>query len=460
MTAGRSREGPAPPPVRIPDATPAAIPPATPPPVAAARPGTALVAKLMATLIAILALAQTVLSGAAALEPAGVAVIVNDEVPEGVALARDYMERRGIPADHLIRLATSTREALSREAFEAEIRDPVQDALLRMPDPTRIQCLVLMYGMPLRVHAPAMTEAEQAAATELERELTTLKARIEQATSDEARRRLKANRENLSQALKTLKKEDNRASVDSELMLVLCGDPPLAGWLPNPYFPGFQGHESPLTGKILLLVSRLDGPDPASVRRIIDDSLFAEAEGLSGTAYFDARWSRPTKEDVSGYALYDRAIHFAADAVERSGRMPVMLDARSELFGDGDCPNAAIYCGWYRLGHYVDAFDWATGAVGFHIASSECVTLKREGSQVWCKRMIEDGVAATIGPVAEPYVQGFPLPDVFFGALLEGRLALAECYLVGLPYLSWQMVLIGDPLYRPFAPRPGPARDP
>jgi hypothetical protein len=30
-------------------------------------------------------------------------------------------------------------------------------------------------------------------------------------------------------------------------------------------------------------------------------------------------------------------------------------------------------------------------------------------------------------------------------------LSLAECYLISLPYLSWQMVLIGDPLYLPFA---------
>jgi len=64
--------------------------------------------------------------------------------------------------------------------------------------------------------------------------------------------------------------------------------------------------------------------------------------------------------------------------------------------------------------------------------------------------MLEKGVAATIGPVGEPYVQGFPLPEIFFSGLLGGDLTLAECYLISLPYLSWQMVLIGDPLYRPF----------
>jgi len=64
--------------------------------------------------------------------------------------------------------------------------------------------------------------------------------------------------------------------------------------------------------------------------------------------------------------------------------------------------------------------------------------------------MIEEGIAATIGPVAEPYVSAFPIPEIFFNYLVDGYLCLAECYLVSLPYLSWRMVLIGDPLYRPF----------
>jgi hypothetical protein len=55
-----------------------------------------------------------------------------------------------------------------------------------------------------------------------------------------------------------------------------------------------------------------------------------------------------------------------------------------------------------------------------------------------------------IGPVAEPYVQAFPVPEIFFGMLVDGYLTLAECYMVSVPFLSWQMVLVGDPLYRPF----------
>ena len=99
----------------------------------------------------------------------------------------------------------------------------------------------------------------------------------------------------------------------------------------------------------------------------------------------------------------------------------VVLNTGPELFKAGECPDAALYCGWYSLAKYVDAFDWQRGAVAYHLASSEAATLRDPGSQVWCKKMIEDGVAATIGPVYEPYLMAFPRPEQFFGLLLEGR---------------------------------------
>ena len=60
------------------------------------------------------------------------------------------------------------------------------------------------------------------------------------------------------------------------------------------------------------------------------------------------------------------------------------------------------------------------------------------------------GVAATLGPVGEPYLQAFPPPELFFSLLTDGYYTLVEVYFLSLPYLSWQMILVGDPLYRPF----------
>jgi uncharacterized protein (TIGR03790 family) len=65
--------------------------------------------------------------------------------------------------------------------------------------------------------------------------------------------------------------------------------------------------------------------------------------------------------------------------------------------------------------------------------------------------MLTDGITATIGAVAEPYLAAFPEPKRFFSELIRGR-TLVEAYYRAKPYNSWQMVLIGDPLYRPFKP--------
>jgi uncharacterized protein (TIGR03790 family) len=280
----------------------------------------------------------------------------------------------------------------------------------------------------------------------LERKLKQMDAKARQKGSI-----IKRELDAIRRKLEVLTNHDQRAALDSELALVQMVDYPLSGWVPNPLFIGFNGKAMGPEVAQVLLVSRLDGPNPGVVQRVIDDSAAVEDKELTGIAYFDARWPRPEDgKAVAGYALYDKSIHLAAERVRKSGRMEVVLDDRQALFQKGQCPNAALYCGWYSLAKYVDAFKWARGAVGYHIASSECTTLKKRNSQVWCKRMLEEGVAATVGPTSEPYVQAFPVPEVFFGLLAGGRLSLVECYALSTPFLSWQMVLIGDPLYRPF----------
>ncbi|WP_448871587.1 TIGR03790 family protein [Desulfobulbus propionicus] len=349
-----------------------------------------------------------------ALQADEIMVIANSRANDSLGLARYYMQRRGIPADHLIRVSTVAQERCTREAYHQDIRVPVRRALERQGANSRIRCLVTMYGVPLAIQGPEPSPGAPP-------------------PRDAA--------------------QDSRAALDSELALVLTENYPLAGWMPNPYFLGFQGRQTQLARDTVLMVSRLDGPDPATVRRLIDDAMATENKGLQGQAWFDARWPLPQARKQTGYALYDASIHKAAEKLSQSGRMIVHLDQRNDLYQPGDCPQAALYCGWYSLGRYVDAFTWVRGAVGYHIASAECTTLRQQGSQVWCKRMLERGIAATIGPVNEPYVQAFPLPELFFPLLAEGYLSLGETYLVTLPYLSWQMVLIGDPLYQPFKPQ-------
>ena len=391
-------------------------------------------------------------TNAFALLPEEILLIVNREVAAGVDLAEYYRLARQIPSDNLLRVSMTDQEDCSRHEYNEKLLDPLRGYLANHAD-KKIRCLLIFYGIPLRVDATELSaavwrkvEGLKHARKEIDWQLQNEDLKVAE------RQRAQDKSKQLAAEIKKLRRSGERAAVDSELALALNPSYPLAGWQPNPYFVGFSKRKKqlPFNKDQVLFVSRLDGPTPAIVRRMIDDSLYAERRGLQGDAWFDARWPLPQKKSLKGYALYDASIHKAASLTAQVSSLAVHLDEKDRLLQPGEAPNAALYCGWYSLGRYVAAFDWQRGAVGYHIASSECTTLKKTESQVWCKRMLEAGVAATLGPVAEPYVQGFPLPELFFNFLLDGYYALAESYFLSLPYLSWQMILIGDPLYRPF----------
>jgi uncharacterized protein (TIGR03790 family) len=389
---------------------------------------------------------------ARALDPAEVLVVANAAVPAGVELASHYMKQRGIPAGNLVKVTVTGEETVGRRQYDETLAAPVR-RVLQAPESRRIRCLVLMYGLPLRVAPPepGPEDLRRISALEQRRDAARLEIAGMPGGAKEERERLSKRLAALEAEIASAHRADSSAAVDSEIALVTAGDYPLAGWLPNPLFLGNRNKDPAIDASRTLMVSRLDGPTAAIARRIIDDALAAEAQGLSGTACFDARWAEPAGEAQGGYALYDASIHRAARRVAQSGRAAVRLDSAERLFQPGDCPDAALYCGWYSLGEYVNAFTWKPGAVAYHIASSECVTLKQKDSRVWCKRMLEEGAAAVVGPVEEPYIQAFPVPEVFFSLLVDGYLTLAECYAASTPWLSWRMILIGDPLYRPFA---------
>lgn len=238
------------------------------------------------------------------------------------------------------------------------------------------------------------------------------------------------------------------ASLDSELAVAVSGAHRTGGWLTNPFNIQFDRNPGIAPAREdAVMAARLDGPTPEIAKRLVDDALWAEDNGLDGKLYIDAK--SEGKDDN-----YDARLRRLADMVREKGTMPVVIDTKEALFAPDCCPDAALYVGWYSLGKYVNSFRWKRGAVGFHIASAEAQTLRDRSSTVWCKRMLEDGVTATLGPVQEPYLQAFPQPDVFFPLLMSGKLTLVEAYYRSVPFLSWRMTLIGDPLYTPFRKNP------
>lgn len=413
--------------------------------------------------------------GVSALEPREVFVIYNRNLPESVKLAKYYASVRKIPRDNLIGIRTTTNERISRADYLKTVRDPVRKALLTRSRMTRVRCLVTVRGVPLAINQ-IRAEVERKAyrqagrrCTECKAKLVALRNRLQELGNESPvdveavgtlKQEIEKGEKNLAaltaardEALKKLRAKNGQtnAALDSELALLFWSPYQLRRWQPNFLRTILVKTPATSNSQITFMTARLDGPDFKSVKGMINRAVAAEKKGLEGVAYFDARGLKPKGSRPSAYAIHDEAIRQTAEMVKAHG-IKTVLDNRPELFGPGKCPDAALYCGWYSLTKYVDAFDWAAGAVGYHVASGEAISLRR--GNYWCKRMIDDRVTATLGPVNEPYLSAFPDPRAFFGLLLTGKYTLVEVYAETGPWNSWMMTLIGDPLYNPFRKNP------
>jgi len=243
--------------------------------------------------------------------------------------------------------------------------------------------------------------------------------------------------------VKLLKPAD--AALDSELALLWSDDYPLAGKVSNPLYWRAEAPAKKLAPT--LLTARIDGPTHADAMRIIKGSLAAEKAGLKGLFYIDAGGPDRVKQ-------YDENLRQLRRFLLSNTKMKAIMDDEKDVFPPRSCPDAALYVGWYSAQKYVPAFIWETGAVGWHISSFEAMHLRDGDSQEWCPKMIQNGVVATIGAVNEPYLGAFPLPQDFYALLLTGKYTVAECYFRTVPWLSWRLTFIADPLYNPFAASP------
>ncbi|HDZ21969.1 hypothetical protein LCGC14_0238580 [marine sediment metagenome] len=244
------------------------------------------------------------------------------------------------------------------------------------------------------------------------------------------------------------------ASVDSELAMIGVGDYKKEGPLANPLHFFIAAQLGPrATG--VIMTCRIDGPTAADARRIIDDSVAVERLGLDGVIYVDAGMPpRFQNKEGGGYVEFDQGLRSLGVILKKVSRMRLVMDLQPTVFPADSCPNAALYVGWYSLQSYVPAFQWARGAVAYHVASYEAMDLRNPKSNQWCPKLIQNGVVATLGAVNEPGLAAFPDQKPFFLMLLTGRYTVAECYWRTTRMISWQMTLIADPLYNPFKVNP------
>ncbi len=356
-----------------------------------------------------------------------VIILANAADPESVAVAQHYARVRGVPEENIISLEMPVLEEINWLEFVSSIWEPLQDQLVRKGwidalaigdvdslgrkkyavSGHRIAALVVCRGVPLKI-----------------REEPNLYEPVPRLTDHEQLR-------------------TNAGAVDSELSLLAAdGGYPINAFVVNPLYG--KDNPSVYDRAKVVEVGRLDGPTQDDALALVDRAVEAERAGLAGRAYVDMggkfaegdRWLSRTVDEIT-----DLGFDMSVD------REPVTIPSTARF----DAP--VLYFGWYAPDlngpFLLPGFRFPPGAIALHIYSYSARTM-RSASDGWSGPFVARGVTATVGNVYEPYLEYTHRPDFLVRALARGR-TLGDAAYFALPVLSWQSILIGDPLYRPFA---------
>jgi uncharacterized protein (TIGR03790 family) len=363
-----------------------------------------------------------------------VVVVYNRAVPESREVADHYAQKRGVPAAQLIGIQAPAHHWMTRAEYNRNIQDvllaelegrglarfatQLAPATNQQPARTQYACttarvryLLLCYGVPYQI-TPDTTWVEATPAGTDSRLLR------------------------------------NEAAVDSELALLpMANQVFLSGPARNPFYGATNAAQMHPTNGVFL-VSRLDGPSPAIAKGLVDKALLAETNGLGGYAYFDLRGITN-----GAYAEGDQFLELMATVAERLGYGTQRDRNEATLPASYPLGPIAIYGGWYAgdlNGPFLnDPVEFQPGAIAYHIHSYSASQL-RSDKQGWAGPLLAKGAAVTMGCVFEPYLSASPNPGVFLERLGGLQFTVGEAGLAAMPVLSWQNIVVGDPLYRPF----------
>ena len=359
-------------------------------------------------------------------DAAATVVIYNANDPDSKGLADFYCSARAIDPAHEIALSTTNAEEISRNDYDISIATPLRQELVNrgywsvtqdmMNRPiliaSSIRYAVVIRGIPLKIKEctdyPGDSQSQPAPVGTV-----------------------------------------NAASIDSEISVLGLFSPQISGVLKNPVCNN-ASHSvfNPQVPPALLFVARLDAPSVEAVRSMVMNGLHAEKEGLWGWGYIDLR-----SITSAGYAQGDNWIRASGTAMRRYG-IPVISDDLPDTYQSGfPVTDAAAYYGWYSEnidGPFADTFfQFVPGAVAAHLHSFSATTL-HDANKGWTGPLIQHGASASVGNVYEPYLAFTTDFGILCSSLLAGS-NLADSYYAAQPVLSWMSILVGDPLYRPYA---------
>lgn len=374
----------------------------------------------------------TPLAGAAP-QPETVAVLYNRALPESRRIAELYQETRGIPAENLISLDMPLTQDISRADYEKYIAGPLRAEFDRrswwrrskdaggvmLPVVNRKQILVLVRGVPLRIQPTPKPAPPPPPVT---------KPGDKPAPSAPPQDPFKGHDE---------------ASVDSELAMFGVEGLPIDGGLQNKFYQSkksISGAGMPF----LILTSRIDAATVTTCERMIRDAVEAEKTGLWGMAYVDI---------ANKFPQGDQWLETVAGETAKAG-IPTVVDRFNDTLPKNyPMRDAALYFGWYDWnvsGPFLNPkFRFRKGAVAMHLHSFSAEQL-RDVTKNWSAALLEKGAAVTIGNVYEPYLHLTHDFGILQQSLLAGDTWVEACW-KSMPVTSWQAVVLGDPLYQPFA---------
>ena len=358
-------------------------------------------------------------------------VVYNLNTPESEAIAQEYAKLRGIPSERLLGLECSRNEEISRSEFDETILKPLERQFLQKNWIQRfkglerfgtkvfelkksvrneIWVMILIHGMPLKI-------ANEAQNQDLEGVLPAINT--------------------------------NGAAIDSELALFPIYGLPKTGLIPNAFYQKEGGSRySVFDSDQMILVGRLDGPNPEVVRRMMREAVETEEKRLVGRVCLDLRGINDPKDP---YSQGDTWLKATAISFRKHG-FTTDQDTRPALFPDWLPWNqVGVYLGWYEgnaMGPFMKRLCFAPGAIAYHIHSTSASTL-RSNKENWAGPLLTQGATATMGCVYEPYLDMTPHLDLFTKKLLEGY-SFGEAAYACQKYLSWMTTVVGDPLYTPF----------
>lgn len=347
--------------------------------------------------------------------PDSVAVIANQNVPESVALARAYVEARQVPENQLCLLDVEDTVDLTLEAFRTDVRDPLMDCLANAGVLTRIEAVLIVRGIPLRVTVPTPA----------------------------GNRRV-----SLAAALGVWTSEDGNP---------ILGAPPgngvpyAARWR-NPYRslafePGWSANVDGVEWR-LMLVTMLHGDSYEEARLLLDSAVDAEAMGgARGQFLFmnGADSARGVRD-----ADYPRVIA----GLEARGFTDVeRVGFDANLTGR---TLASFFVGTANLGDTIEGNTFLPGALVDNLTSFGAVPPNfdpdADDQQVSIARWVRRGVGGVHGTTDEPLNNCFPSRQLLL-EYVDGS-TLAEAFHRRMPFVYWRNLVLGDPMLAPYAIRP------